>query len=133
MGTTWSVVMLSNPDGTDANNLKQLLQKRLDQINSLLSTYDPASEISRFNNQPSPDWFAISEETAKRSNNRVHPRRIGTFLHVHTPCEDLCLGNLGPLAVTKRTYIFTYIFTGTAKRSLFKTQRACNTTHAISI
>jgi thiamine biosynthesis lipoprotein len=65
MGTTWSVVMLPNSDGPDANNLKQLLQKRLDQINSLMSTYDPASEISRFNNLISTDWFAISEDTAQ--------------------------------------------------------------------
>ncbi len=65
MGTTWSVIMLPNSDGADANNLKQLLQKRLDQINGLMSTYDPASEISRFNNQLSTDWFDISEETAQ--------------------------------------------------------------------
>lgn len=65
MGTTWSVVMLPNSDGPDANNLKQHLQKRLDQINSLMSTYDPTSEISRFNNQVSTDWFAISEDTAQ--------------------------------------------------------------------
>lgn len=63
MGTTWSVVMLPNSDGPDANNLKQLLQKRLDQINSLMSTYDPTSEISRFNDQISTDWFAISADT----------------------------------------------------------------------
>ncbi len=65
MGTTWSVVLLPNSDGSDANNLKQLLQRRLDQINSLMSTYDPTSEISRFNNQASTDWFAISADTAQ--------------------------------------------------------------------
>lgn len=65
MGTTWSVVMHPNSDGADANNLKQLLQMRLDQINRLMSTYDPASEISRFNNQTSTDWFTISEDTAQ--------------------------------------------------------------------
>jgi len=65
MGTTWSVVMLPGSDGTDANKLKQLLQARLDQINGLMSTYDPASEISRFNNQISTDWFDISEDTSQ--------------------------------------------------------------------
>jgi thiamine biosynthesis lipoprotein len=65
MGTTWSVIIPANSDGSDANNLKQHLQKRLDQINSLMSTYDPTSEISRFNNQTSTDWFAISEDTAQ--------------------------------------------------------------------
>lgn len=65
MGTTWSVIMLPNADGADAKELKQLLQKRLDQINGLMSTYDPESEISRFNNQISMDRFEISEDTAQ--------------------------------------------------------------------
>jgi thiamine biosynthesis lipoprotein len=63
MGTTWSVVMRPNAEGTDALALKRLMQKRLDQINRLMSTYDPDSEVSRFNNQTGSDWFAISEET----------------------------------------------------------------------
>ena len=65
MGTTWSVAMLPNPDGTDAAALEQRLQERLDQINRLMSTYDPQSELSRFNSQASTDWFALSEETAQ--------------------------------------------------------------------
>lgn len=62
MGTTWSVVLYP-VDGIDPEMLKQQLQSRLDRINALMSTYDPESEISRFNNQISTDWFAVSEET----------------------------------------------------------------------
>jgi len=65
MGTTWSIAMHPNLESTDAASLKQRLQKRLDQINRLMSTYDPESELSRFNKQTSTDWFAISEETAQ--------------------------------------------------------------------
>ena len=65
MGTTWSVAMLPNLEATDATALKQRLQKRLDQINRLMSTYDPESELSRFNKQTRTDWFPISEETAQ--------------------------------------------------------------------
>lgn len=65
MGTTWSVAMLPPPDGTDQPALEKLLQERLDQINGLMSTYDPESEVSRFNSQTGTDWFAISEETAQ--------------------------------------------------------------------
>ena len=65
MGTTWSVAMLPEPGGTKTEALQLQLQKRLDKINSLMSTYDPMSEISRFNNQLSTDWFAISDETAQ--------------------------------------------------------------------
>ena len=65
MGTTWSVIMLHDVEDIDTLALKGLLQKRLDQINSLMSTYDPASELSRFNTLASTDWFPISEDTAQ--------------------------------------------------------------------
>ncbi len=65
MGTTWSVSMLADPAGGDAAALRQRLQERLDQINGLMSTYDPMSEVSRFNDHASTDWFAISAETAE--------------------------------------------------------------------
>lgn len=65
MGTTWSVAMHSLPAGIDSAALKTQLQQRLEQINALMSTYDPMSEISRFNDQKSSDWFAISKETAE--------------------------------------------------------------------
>ena len=65
MGTTWSVIMLPEAVDAESNALKELLQKRLDQINSLMSTYDPASELSQFNNQITSDWFMISKDTAR--------------------------------------------------------------------
>lgn len=65
MGTTWSLNMVPGPAGTDSAVLQQLLQARLDQINGLMSTYDPESELSRFNDQLSTDWFRLSEDTAK--------------------------------------------------------------------
>jgi thiamine biosynthesis lipoprotein len=65
MGTTWSVSMHPAPDATAAAALRQLLQQRLDRLNGLMSTYDPVSELSRFNDQASTDWFAIAEDTAQ--------------------------------------------------------------------
>lgn len=65
MGTTWSVTMLPGPENTDTVALKQQLQKRLDQINHLMSTYDPDSELSRFNDQASTGWFSISQDMAR--------------------------------------------------------------------
>lgn len=63
MGTTWSVSLLPS-SGDQPEKLQPLLQQRLDQINRLMSTYDPASEVSRFNNHAGGDWFAVSAETA---------------------------------------------------------------------
>lgn len=65
MGTTWSVTLHSLPDGVDLAKLKSQLQAQLDRINRLMSTYDPESEISRFNVQTSDGWFALSRETAQ--------------------------------------------------------------------
>ena len=65
MGTTWSLNMVPGSSGTDSAVLKQLLQARLDQINGLMSTYDPESELSRFNTLTSTDWYPVSEDTAR--------------------------------------------------------------------
>jgi thiamine biosynthesis lipoprotein len=65
MGTTWSLNMVVGSSDTDSAVLKQLLQARLDQINGLMSTYDPKSELSRFNTLASTDWYPVSEDTAR--------------------------------------------------------------------
>ena len=65
MGTTWSAALLPASGGPAAADLQGQLQERLDRINALMSTYDPASEISRFNDQTTTDWFPVSAETAK--------------------------------------------------------------------
>ena len=65
MGTTWSLNMVPGSSGTDSALLKQRLQARLDQINGLMSTYDPESELSRFNTLASTDWYPVSEDTAR--------------------------------------------------------------------
>jgi len=65
MGTTWSVSLHSLPAGVNPDRLTQQLQEQLDQVNRLMSTYDPDSEISRFNRSESTDWFPVSPETAE--------------------------------------------------------------------
>jgi FAD:protein FMN transferase len=62
MGTTWSVV-LRPATAVDTAELKQQLQDLLDHINALMSTYDPDSEVSRFNRQTASGWFDLSDET----------------------------------------------------------------------
>ncbi|MBW6510295.1 MAG: FAD:protein FMN transferase [Desulfuromonadales bacterium] len=64
MGTTWSVALRSS-NAPDAAGIKAGLQERLDGINALMSTYDPSSEISRFNQFSGNDWFPVSEDTAR--------------------------------------------------------------------
>ncbi len=81
MGTTWSVSLL--PDSVEINPaiLENKIQQRLDQINALMSTYDPDSEISRFNNQLNNDWFPVSAETAEviRLSQQISQLTGGAF------------------------------------------------------
>lgn len=65
MGTTWSVVLHSLPATVAPDSLQQQLQQPLDRVNRLMSTYDPNSEISRFNAMTNSDWFPLSAETAE--------------------------------------------------------------------
>ena len=60
MGTTWSVVVPDPPDGVDAGRLQSIVDEVYAEVNATLSTYDPASELSRFNQYESTSPVAAS-------------------------------------------------------------------------
>jgi thiamine biosynthesis lipoprotein len=64
MGTTWSV-KLASPDVDPANlqSISDAIQAELDEVVALMSTWEPDSEISRFNALRSTEPFHISPET----------------------------------------------------------------------
>ncbi len=59
----WNVKVDALPDGLDEDGLQARVQSRLDRVNGLMSTWDPESEISRFNASRETDWFDVSRET----------------------------------------------------------------------
>lgn len=61
MGTTWSAV-ISRPVGASQIELTRRLQEELDRVNKVMSTYDPASELSLFNQNSSESWLEQSPE-----------------------------------------------------------------------
>ncbi|TWT98096.1 Thiamine biosynthesis lipoprotein ApbE precursor [Botrimarina colliarenosi] len=63
MGTRYNVSVVGG-DEADAKALQQRLDERLAEVNRRMSTYDPQSELSRFNAGDSTDWFDVSAETA---------------------------------------------------------------------
>lgn len=65
MGTAYHVALGSSKDPAELAVLKQRVDERLAEINRLMSTYDPESELSRFNASRSDQWFEVSPETAK--------------------------------------------------------------------
>jgi len=60
MGTHYSITIVDHGE-IDANGLKAEVDALLTQINATMSTYDPASELSRLNLNPSTAWIDISE------------------------------------------------------------------------
>lgn len=60
MGTYYSVKVPRPATGLDAQALRVGIDGVLSEVNREISTYDPESELSRLNGNPSPDWIPIS-------------------------------------------------------------------------
>ena len=62
MGTHYDLQLVPAPGQTLPVDLKARVDELLARVNKQMSTYDPASELSRFNQNPSTDWVAVSPE-----------------------------------------------------------------------
>ena len=56
----WQVQVTDLPANITREQLQRRLQDRLDAVNAVLSTYQPDTEVMRFNRQPPGAWVAIS-------------------------------------------------------------------------
>lgn len=66
MGTTWSVQVVTGPEGLATSRRAELdrsIRTVLDRINRLMSTWDPTSELSRFNDSDQLGPFVVAPET----------------------------------------------------------------------
>lgn len=66
MGTTFSVKVVTGPEGLDSRarrDLDRQIRADLERINTLMSTWDPESELSLFNRSTSVEPYAVSPET----------------------------------------------------------------------
>ncbi|WP_371742286.1 FAD:protein FMN transferase [Aestuariibacter sp. A3R04] len=64
MGTTYNVKYVVDERG-QIDGLQEAIDERLVHINKLMSTYDPTSELSRFNQRRYTTPYTLSDETAK--------------------------------------------------------------------
>ena len=62
MGTTYSVKLVAPDVNADIEALGDAVDRRLRAIDDRMSTYKPASELSRFNDAASTDWVPVSDE-----------------------------------------------------------------------
>ncbi|MDR1290734.1 MAG: FAD:protein FMN transferase [Planctomycetaceae bacterium] len=63
MGTFYSIRVHNFPKNKDWNIFTAEVQKQLDQIEQKMSLFNPNSEVSKFNDSKSLDWFSVSSET----------------------------------------------------------------------
>jgi thiamine biosynthesis lipoprotein len=75
MGTTYNVKFVP-VDGVDTQELKQQVQQILIDINQLMSTYIPDSELSNFNQWDSVEPFPMSAQTIEVL---IEAKRLGTI------------------------------------------------------
>lgn len=62
MGTTFHIKFFSNSEQLNQNNLYQAVVDELARINSLMSTYDPNSELSKINQSKAGELNVLSED-----------------------------------------------------------------------
>lgn len=65
MGTTYTIRYIHQKNSPSLKEIYRLVEDELMQINLQMSTYMKESEISRFNDSSSSDWFPVSIQTAQ--------------------------------------------------------------------
>ncbi len=62
MGTVYTIKAVL-PPSLDRELARQRIEQTLKRVNELMSTYDPESELSRFNRSEAGVWFPVAPET----------------------------------------------------------------------
>ena len=65
MGSTWLVRLRQPPPAAPADQVQSAVQEVLDRVEGQMSTYRPASDLSRFNRDRGTDWFAVPADVAE--------------------------------------------------------------------
>ncbi len=91
MGTHYIVTIDSPSVDDDGAALQERIKARLAEINSQMSTWDSSSEISKFNNAQSTDWFEVSTEFifVVAEAKRIFECTDGAFDPTVSPLIDL--------------------------------------------
>ena len=101
MGTTFTVTVVGPLPGSVADRLRGDVEVTLAQVDGAMSTYDPDSELSRFNRWRRTDWFALSPPTFEVFRHAQEVSRLtqGAFDVTVAPLVDAWgFGATGPVA-----------------------------------
>jgi len=91
MGTAYTVKIPRVPGSIAADTLQAEIDQILTQINRQMSTYDPESELSRFNRNSSTAWVPVSPELllVVQEAQRVSQLTAGAFDVTVSPLVNL--------------------------------------------
>ena len=91
MGTTWHAQIVETQAPADAATLRRGIVAAFDAVDAAMSTWKPASELSRFNAARSTDWVPVSAPTAEvvALAREVSARSGGAFDVTVGPLVDL--------------------------------------------
>ena len=106
MGTTYSIKWIGIKwidESTGESSLKVDVDARLAEINRLMSTYDPDSELSRFNQYEKTDWFPVSSATAIVVTKALEISELSNGAFDPTVGRLVRLWNFGPDPNTQET------------------------------
>jgi len=81
MGTTYSIKVTPPPDDASAQRLRHRVERRLAEINLLMSTYRDDSVLSRFNAHRGTNWVAVPAELVSlvRQARTISERTAGAY------------------------------------------------------
>ena len=98
MGTRYTVKLRALPPEVDRDALQAEIDGILHRINGRMSTWDPDSELSRFNASASTDWVTMSSETVRVVGEALEVSRLtdGAFDVTVGPLVDLWGFGPGP-------------------------------------
>ncbi len=101
MGTTFAVTVTGSVSDSVADRLREEIEVTLAQVDGAMSTYDPDSELSRFNRWRRSDWFELSPQTFEVFRHAQEVSRLtrGAFDVTVAPLVDAWgFGATGPAA-----------------------------------
>ena len=63
MGTSYNIKFVSIPPQVNKNQIEKAVNSKLEEINLLMSSFLPDSEVSKFNDFEKTNWFSLSPQT----------------------------------------------------------------------
>lgn len=90
MGSYYAIV-IDSPGTADGERLQKEIEEKFAEINRQMSTWDESSQISKFNQSKSTDWFEVGADFAvvAMEAKRLHTLTQGTMDVTVSPLVEL--------------------------------------------